>query len=89
MIQNSFDNYNLFILAIVILLITLIMNKIVKKVLYILCILLLGMFIYFQFKFFHFDDASTFDDYKIVITNYLFALCSVFLMINLIYYTIY
>ena len=89
MINNSFDNYNLFIFAIVLLVISFILNKILKRVFYILSILLLGMFIYFQFKIFSFNENSDFNDYIIIITNYLFALCSLFLILNLIYYSIY
>ena len=89
MINNSFDNYNLFIFAIVLLVISFILNDIFKKSLYILCILLLGMFIYFQLKLFYFKENSNFEDYKIIITNYLFALFSGFLILNLIYYSIY
>ena len=89
MINTSFDNYNLFILAIVLLVITFILNNMLKKTMYILCILLLGMFIYFQFKLFYFKENSDFEDYKIIITNYLFALFSGFLILNLIYYSIY
>lgn len=88
MINNSFDNYNLFIFAILILVMSFVINNLLKKVLYILCILLLGMFVYFQFKLFHFNENSSFDDYRVVITNYLFALCSIFLILNLIYYSI-
>ena len=43
MINNSFDNYNLFIFAIVLLVISFILNKILKRVFYILSILLLGI----------------------------------------------
>ena len=89
MINNSFDNYNLFIFAISLLIISLITNKLLKKIIYILCILLLALFMYFQFKLFKFDENSTFDDYKIIITNYLFALGSFFLILNIIYYSIY
>ena len=89
MINNSFDNYNLFIFAISLLIISLITNKKLKKIIYILCVLLLSLFMYFQFKIFKFDEKSTFDDYKIIITNYLFALGSFFLILNIIYYSIY
>ena len=47
------------------------------------------MFIYFQFKLFYFKENSDFEDYNIIITNYLFALFSGFLILNLIYYSIY
>ena len=89
MIKNSFDNYNLFIFAIGLILISIIINKTFKKIIYIFCILLLGVFIYFQFKLFQFNEESTFNDYKVIITNYLFALGSLFLIFNLIYYSIY
>jgi len=89
MINNSFDNYNLFIFAVGLLIISLITNKILKKIIYIFCVLLLGLFIYFQFKLFQFNEKSNFEDYKIIITNYLFALGSFFLILNIIYYSIY
>lgn len=89
MINNSFDNYNLFIFAIVLLVFSFVLNNLLKKAIYILCILLLGMFMHFQFKLFYFKENSNFEDYKIIITNYLFALFSGFLIINLIYYSIY
>ena len=54
MINNSFDNYNLFIFAIVLLVFSFVLNNLLKKAIYILCILLLGMFMYFQFKLFYF-----------------------------------
>ena len=56
MINNSFDNYNLFIFAIVLLVFSFVLNGLLKKALYILCILLLGMFINFQFKLFYFKE---------------------------------
>ena len=89
MINNSFDNYNLFIFAIILLVFSFVLNDLLKKAIYILCILLLGIFINFQFKLFYFKENSDFEDYKIIITNYLFALFSGFLILNLIYYSIY
>ena len=89
MINNSFDNYNLFIFAVGLLVISLITNRILKKIIYIFCVLLLGLFIYFQFKLFQFNEKSDFEDYKIIITNYLFALGSLFLILNIIYHSIY
>ena len=63
MINNSFDNYNLFIFAIVLLVFSFVLNDLLKKAIYILCILLLGIFINFQFKLFYFKENSDFEDY--------------------------
>ena len=89
MIKNSFQNYNIFLISIFLILISFLFSKITKVILYLISIILLTIFVYYQFKLFKIDSFSDYQKNKIIITNYIFALLSIYLIINLIYYIFY
>ena len=86
MIKNSFQNYNIFIFSVFLILISFLFSKITKKMIYLISIILLSIFSYYQFKIFKIDNFNDYRNNKIVITNYIFGLLSLILIINLFYY---
>ena len=81
--DKSFNNYNLFLVSIGILFISLVFNGIFHRLLLLFCIILLICFSYYQYKLFDITKINDFNDAQIILSNLLFAIVTLYLCFHI------
>jgi hypothetical protein len=81
--DKSFNNYNLFLVSIGILFISLVFNGIFRRLLLLLSIILLIFFSYYQYKLFDITKINDFNDAQIILSNLLFAIVTLYLCFHI------
>lgn len=77
--KEAYDNYNLFLVSIGALFLSLAFNGWKHKMILSLCILLLLCFSYNQFKYFTMDEINSYTDGQVIFSNIAFALLTIYL----------
>ena len=82
-IDKPFNNYNLFLVSIGVLFISLVFNGIIRRLLLLFSIILLICFSYYQYKMFDIRKIKNFSDAQIILSNLLFAIVTIYLCFHI------
>lgn len=77
--NKAYENYNLFLVSIGALFLSLAFKGWKSKMILLLCILLLLRFSYNQFQYFTMDRIKSYNDGQVILSNIAFALLTVYL----------
>lgn len=89
MIENAYNNYNLFIVSLGTLILSLNLTSWKRKIILLISVILLLWFSYNQFRFFPINKMNSFNDYKVTLSNLLFSLFAIYLCFHLIKHHIF
>lgn len=87
-IDKPFNNYNLFLVSIGLLFVSLVFNGMIRRLILLLAISLLICFSYYQYILFDITKINDFSDAQIILSNLLFALITMYLCFHIFRYHI-